>query len=96
MKILIKLILAAWALLAISTAAHADQGKKGSYVPVKAPPASAEVVKVGFYPISVYQLDMSSNTYYVDTYVCEASRVSRRLLSVRRSYNEQRKEQVFT
>jgi hypothetical protein len=28
--------------------------------------------------------------------VCEASRVSRRLLSVRRSYNEQRKEQVFT
>ena len=26
----------------------------------------------------------------------EASRVSRRLLSVRRSYNEQRKEQVFT
>ena len=28
--------------------------------------------------------------------LCEASRVSRRLLSVRRSYNEQRKEQVFT
>lgn len=69
MKSIIKIVLAAWALLAISTAAHADQGKKGSYVPVKAPPASAEVVKVGFYPISVYQLDMSSNTYYVDTYV---------------------------
>ena len=33
---------------------------------------------------------------HLTTMGSEASRVSRRLLSVRRSYNEQRKEQVFT
>lgn len=43
--------------------------KMGSYVPAETPPASAQQVTVGFYPISVYQLDMASNTYYVDTYV---------------------------
>ena len=45
----------------------ADVGK-GTLVPVSAPPATAQIVKVGFYPVSVYQLDLGSNTYYVDTY----------------------------
>ncbi len=69
MKLISKMMLTLMAWLAIGTAAYADDGKKGSYVPVKTPPASAQIVKVGFYPVSVYQLDMSSNTYYVDTYV---------------------------
>lgn len=53
-----------WALIPV----QADV-KMGSYVPAEAPPASAQQVSVGFYPISVYQLDMASNTYYVDTYI---------------------------
>lgn len=46
-----------------------SEGKKGTFVPVETPPATAQQVKVGFYPVSVYQLDMASNTYYVDTYI---------------------------
>lgn len=49
--------------------AFAQTAKIGSYEPVESAPASAQVVSVGFYPISVYQLDMASNTFYVDTYM---------------------------
>jgi hypothetical protein len=55
--------------LALAPAHAAENSKKGSYVPVDAPPATAQQVAVGFYPVSVYQLDMASNTYYVDTYM---------------------------
>ncbi len=57
------------ALLLLAAPALADTAKKGSYLPAGAPAASAEQVKVGFYPVSVYQLDMASNTYYVDAYI---------------------------
>lgn len=60
--------LAAALLLAVAPA-HAEVGKKGTYTPVEAPAESAQQVKIGFYPLSVYQLDMASNTYYVDTYM---------------------------
>jgi hypothetical protein len=40
-----------------------------SFQPLKSIPATAQQVKTGFYPINVYQLDLSSNTYYVDTYI---------------------------
>ncbi|MBM0740663.1 hypothetical protein JOY44_03355 [Phormidium sp. CLA17] len=33
------------------------------------PASSAQQVQVGFYPINVYGLDISSNTYYLDTYI---------------------------
>lgn len=42
---------------------------RGKLTPATAPPASAEQVKIGFYPISIFQLDMGSHTYYVDAYV---------------------------
>lgn len=57
------------AVLLLAAPAAAQQAKKGSYTPIDAPPASAQQVKVGFYPISIYQLDMASNTYYVDAYM---------------------------
>lgn len=41
----------------------------GKYVPVDAPSKTAQVVTLGFYPISVYALDISSSTYYIDTYL---------------------------
>ena len=67
---LLSYVFAAVAVLFLAIApAHSQVEKKGTLVPVDAPPASAQQVAVGFYPISVYQLDMASNTYYVDTYI---------------------------
>ena len=43
--------------------------QKGSLKPQIASPPSAQVVTIGFYPISVHQLNISDNTYYIDTYV---------------------------
>jgi hypothetical protein len=37
--------------------------------PISTVAPSAQIVKIGFYPVSVYELDMGSNTYYVDMYV---------------------------
>ena len=67
---LLSYVFAAVAVLFLAIApAHSQVEKKGTFVPVDAPPASAKQVAVGFYPISVYQLDMASNTFYVDTYM---------------------------
>lgn len=43
--------------------------QKGTLNPQGTPPASAQIVTIGFYPISVHQLDVANNTYYIDTYV---------------------------
>jgi hypothetical protein len=64
-----KLLAVLTALLFMAAPGFAETAKKGSYVAVEAPPASAQQVNIGFYPLSVYQLDMASNTYYIDTYI---------------------------
>ena len=69
MKLLTYLAAMLTALLLAVAPGAAESAKKGIYTPVDAPPASAQQVKIGFYPVSVYQLDMASNTYYVDTYM---------------------------
>lgn len=69
MRFLSYLAAALAALFLTVASAHAVDDKRGSYVTTDTPPASAQQVTVGFYPVSVYQLDMASNTYYVDTYV---------------------------
>ena len=43
--------------------------QKGNLKPQGALPASAQVVQIGFYPVSVHQLDVANSTYYIDTYV---------------------------
>jgi hypothetical protein len=43
--------------------------QKGTLNPQGTPPASAQIVTIGFYPISVHQLDVANNTYYIDAYV---------------------------
>ena len=48
---------------------HAAPVQKGSLKVQVAPPPTAQVVKIGFYPISVHQLDIADGTYYIDTYV---------------------------
>ena len=63
------LLMAIVVLLTMMAPSMAQEAKKGSYTPADTPPASAQQVAIGFYPVSVYQLDMASNTYYVDTYV---------------------------
>jgi hypothetical protein len=53
------------------TAAHslAQQPVKGVLTPADPKTAAAHQVTIGFYPISVYELDMGSNTFYADLYV---------------------------
>jgi len=46
-----------------------DPLRKGTYTPMASPPPGAEQVKVGFYPVAIYDLDQASNTFYADTYV---------------------------
>ena len=43
--------------------------QKGALTAQGTPPASAQIVTIGFYPVSVHQLDIANNTYYIDTYV---------------------------
>lgn len=43
--------------------------RKGTFTPIQSPPTSAQQVKIGFYPIAIYDLDQSSNTFYADAYV---------------------------
>ncbi len=57
------------ALVFSTSPGFAEIGKMGTYAEVEAPPASAQQVTIGFYPLSIYQLDMASNTYYIDTYM---------------------------
>jgi len=65
-KKLLLLLLGCWVFLGN---ALAEQVNKGHLAPAGAPAASAQVVKIGFYPVSVYELEMGSNTYFVDMYV---------------------------
>ena len=44
-------------------------GRRGTYTPVSAPAPGAQQVKIGFYPVAIYDLDQSSNTFYADAYV---------------------------
>ncbi len=46
-----------------------NPARRGTFTPQNSPPAAAEVVRIGFYPVSVYNLDLASNTFYVDAYV---------------------------
>lgn len=46
-----------------------NAARKGIFTAVQSPPASAQQVKIGFYPIAIYDLDQSSNTFYADAYV---------------------------
>ena len=64
-----RLVAAVAATLMLAVPSVAENGKRGTYTPIETPPASAQQVSVGFYPISVYQLDMASSTYYIDTYM---------------------------
>jgi hypothetical protein len=68
--VLIKIISTFFLILfSIGHAAASIEPKQGQLTPVSTLAASAQVVKIGFYPVSVYELDMGSNTYYVDMYV---------------------------
>jgi hypothetical protein len=66
---MLKIILAlVWALVAPASS-FAEVARIGTYTPVSAPPTTAEVVTVGFYPTSYYELNPASGTYYADLYL---------------------------
>ena len=62
-------LLLACLVLALSSEPQAAPVQKGTLKVQLASPPSAQVVFVGFYPVSVHQLDIADNTYYIDTYV---------------------------
>lgn len=43
--------------------------RRGMYTPVASPPPGAQQVKIGFFPVAIYDLDQASNTFYADAYV---------------------------
>lgn len=69
------LSLALVAVLAFGTGAQTqsttplNKTRKGTYVPLPSTLPGAQQVAVGFYPVAIYDLDQSSNTFYADTYV---------------------------
>ena len=65
---LLPLLFPAILLLSVGNS-QAEFLQKGSIQPQEQPPASAQIVKIGFYPVSVHQLDVANSTYYIDTYV---------------------------
>ena len=62
-------------LLALGTGVPTQAGtplnpvRKGTYIPMESFPPGAQQVKVGFYPVAIYDLDQASNTFYADAYV---------------------------
>lgn len=64
-----KFLILIFATLVAMGSSWAQQAKTGVLSPASKPAASAQLVKIGFYPVSVYELEMGSNTYYVDMYV---------------------------
>lgn len=51
------------------TGAPLQTTRRGTYTPVSSPPAGSQQVKIGFYPVAIYDLDQASNTFYADAYV---------------------------
>jgi hypothetical protein len=46
-----------------------NPARRGTFSAQSQPPAGAQVVRIGFYPVAVYNLDQASNTFYADAYV---------------------------
>jgi hypothetical protein len=63
------LLFSALAFSAERPEAAMNPARRGIFTPQGTPPPGAEVVQIGFYPVSVYNLDLASNTFYVDAYV---------------------------
>jgi hypothetical protein len=63
--------------LMVSALAFSTQGlepsmnpaRRSIFIPQGAPPKGVEVGQSGFYPVPVYNLDLASNTFYMDAYV---------------------------
>lgn len=51
------------------TEAPFSRARSGTYTLLPSPPPGAQQVRVGFYPLAIYDLDQASNTFYADTYV---------------------------
>jgi hypothetical protein len=66
---MIKIVASLFFWLSLFSYSLAQQPNQGVLTPVQSPPATANQVKVGFYPVSVYELEIGSNTFYADLYV---------------------------
>lgn len=69
MRTLLHPLLFSAILLLSGNNSQAKPTQKGSLRPQSQPSTSVQIVKIGFYPVSVHQLNIADNTYYIDTYV---------------------------
>ncbi len=68
-KFLLKIIYLVFFSAALIASSRAEPLSRGVITPAVKPNPSATQVKIGFYPVSVYELEMNSNTFYADFYV---------------------------
>ena len=63
------LVTIAASLASTSFSAHAQADASGTISTLETPAATAQVVNVGMYVNTVYQLEVASSTYYLDAYL---------------------------
>lgn len=69
MKFKILFILNILVFALIPTLLYATNGKLGNLKQANTVPKEAQIVTIGFLPILVHELNITSNTYYLDTYL---------------------------
>ena len=69
MKLNLIILLKILILTLITNTSIASSLKAGSMTATDLPPKEAQVVNIGFFPISVHGLDITTNTFYLNSYV---------------------------
>lgn len=64
-----RILIAAYFPIIFGANAWAESFKRGVLTPDELSTPSTTQVKIGFYPVSVYELDMGKNTFFTDFYV---------------------------
>ena len=65
----IRLTLAIFCIFYISQAFAINKGGLGEFLLAEPPPASAQIVEVGFFPVAVHSIDESTSTSKIDFYM---------------------------
>ena len=69
MKLLFILIFKILIINLTTQAVNATENKLGTFSEVGIPPAGSQIVTVGFYPRSAYDIDMADSTFHLHTYI---------------------------
>ncbi len=69
MKLLFILIFKILIINLTTQAVNATENRLGAFSKVGIPPVGSQIVTVGFYPRSAYDLDMAASTFHLHTYI---------------------------